>query len=767
MKRLATAVLVLGIVIPLQGAIAGAGSTSGTDIAFYQPGSSSWNIPGSGSFYYGVPGDTPLLCDWDGDGIATVGVYRESTGYLLLHDGNHTGVADYEFYYGIPGDRPLCGDWNGDGTDTIAIYRPSSQRFYLRNQNTQGFGDKDFEFGFANGVPFAGDFNGDGVDTVGLRDPKNGWLELARGNNSDTPVVEAFFGSSADTLVVGDWDGDGTDRLGVFQPATNTLAVTDAFDAENVAAIYDLGSVHGVPLAAEFDATGGVASTYQESAGGTIENVVEAPAPPVEDPPPAAAPAPPVTAPPAEPEHSTVETPSTAPASPIVKSAVPVPSNAVRINPGTNIQSVVNQHGGGTTFLLGAGIHRLQQIQPKSGQTFIGEAGAYLSGAKVLTGWQRDGNSWFVTGQTQSGRQQGSCESNSPECAHPEELFVDHARMKHVGSKGQVGPGTWFFDYGADRIYIGNDPSGKLVETSVTEMAFFGQVSGVTVTGLVIEKYASPAQVGAIDTRANPSGNTNGSDWFIANNEVRYNHGVGVKSTNGSRVVGNYVHHNGQLGLGGDGPGMLIEDNEIAYNNASGYDYGWEGGGTKWSKTTDLVVRSNYSHHNVGPGLWTDIDNIRTTYEGNRVTDNVGIGIFHEISYDAVIRNNYIAGNGFGHSPWLWGAGIVVAASPNVEIHDNELVNNADGIAGIQQNRSDAPAAHGPMVVENLYVHDNRVTMAQGHTGLVQDIGDNSVFTSRNNRFVNNEYILNGDGRQFEWNNGSRTLQEWNSFGLS
>jgi hypothetical protein len=459
--------------------------------------------------------------------------------------------------------------------------------------------------------------------------------------------------------------------------------------------------------------------------------------------------------------------PSVAPASPIVKPAIPVPSGAVRINPGTSIQNVVNQHGGGATFLLAAGVHREQQVKPKSGQTFIGESGAVMSGARLLSGWQRDGNRWFVGGQTQAGRQHGDCVGDSPRCAYPEELFINDVRVKHVAGRDQVGPGTWFFDYGADRIYIGDDPSGKRVETSVAEKAFYGQVNDVTITGLVIEKYAGPAQVGAIDTRDNPSGNTNGANWFIANNEVRNNHGVGIKSTDGSRVVGNYVHHNGQLGLGGDGPNMVIENNEISYNNAAGYAYGWEGGGTKWSKSADLIVRNNYSHHNVGPGLWTDIDNIRTLYEGNRVTDNVGIGIFHEISYDAVIRNNYIAGNGYGHSAWLWGAGIVVAASPNVEIYGNEVINNADGIAGIQQNRSDAPSSYGPQQVKNLYVHDNKITMSEGQTGLVQDIGDNGVFTNRNNRFVNNQYVLSGGGRYFEWNNGSRTLSEWNSFGQS
>ncbi len=141
------------------------------------------------------------------------------------------------------------------------------------------------------------------------------------------------------------------------------------------------------------------------------------------------------------------------------------------------------------------------------------------------------------------------------------------------------------------------------------------------------------------------------------------------------------------------------------------------------------------------------------------------MGIFHEISYAAVIRNNYVEGNGSGHSAWLWGAGIVVAASPNVEVYGNEVVNNADGIAGIQQNRGSGQ--YGPYQVSNLHVHDNHVTMNGGNTGLVQDIGDNSYFTSRNNRFVNNNFTVQGDGRNFSWNNTNYTLAEWNALGQS
>lgn len=744
MKRLASVVIALALIAPISGAIAGSESSSGTDLAFFDPASGFWTFEGGGSIFYGAPDDLPLLCDWNGDGRATVGVYRDRTGYLLLSNHNGSTVAEYEFYYGIPRDIPLCGDWNGNGQDTIAIYRTSDQTFYLRNTNEFGVGDVEFGFGFAGGIPFSGDWNGDGVDTVGVRDPKNGFMMVAEGHQGGV-ALEAYLGNSDQMLVIGDWDGDGVDQFGLYDPAANTIGIAESFFKPVIIQTYQLEG-DGVPLSGEWDHSAGIARQPKSA-----EPIIQ----------------PPADSPGTEPSSPAGDTsdPGTAPAAKIVKPAVPVPGDAVRINPGSNIQDVVSGHGEGATFLLGAGVHRMQMIRPKSGQTFIGESGAVLSGARVLDGWQTDGNAWFVTGQSQEGRVHGSCESGHARCNRPEELFINDKRMLHVSSRGAVGSGKWHFDYGSDRIYIGDDPAGKRVETSVTEVAFKGQVNGVTVTGLVIEKYANPAQVGAIDTRNDPSGKTNGSNWFIANNEVRNTHGVGIKATNGSKVTGNYVHHNGQMGMGGVGDGLLIENNEIAYNNAAGYEWGWEGGGTKFANTRDLVVRDNYSHHNAGPGLWTDINNLNTLYEGNRVMHNNGMGIFHEISYDAVIRNNYVEGNGSGHSAWLWGAGIIVAASPNVEVYGNEVVNNADGIAGIQQNRGSGE--HGPYEISNLYVHDNDVTMSGGNTGFVQDIGDDSYFTSRNNRFSNNQFTLDGDGRYFSWNNSSYTLAEWNGLGQS
>ena len=140
--------------------------------------------------------------------------------------------------------------------------------------------------------------------------------------------------------------------------------------------------------------------------------------------------------------------------------------------------------------------------------------------------------------------------------------------------------------------------------------------TNVTVQNLVIEKYDPPIQNGAIQ---------GGQGWTIQDNEVRLNYAVGITGRDGSKLIGNYVHDNGQMGLGGSGNNILVQGNEIAKNGYwSGIDVNWEGGGFKFANTDNLVVRGNYSHDNNGSGMWTDIDNIHTLYEDNVVVHNTG-----------------------------------------------------------------------------------------------------------------------------------------------
>ena len=152
---------------------------------------------------------------------------------------------------------------------------------------------------------------------------------------------------------------------------------------------------------------------------------------------------------------------------------------------------------------------------------------------------------------------------------------------------------------------------------------------------------------------------------------------------------------------------------------------GWSAGGAKFAYTDGLVVRANTVVENDGAGLWTDIDCLDTTYEANRVEGNTWAGIFHEISYDAVIRENEVSGNGFGSPGWVWGAGIQVAGSAGVTIVDNLVVGNYHGIVGVEQDR--VAGQFGEYRLVDLIVRQN-VVIDSGQTGIAQDRGDVAVY---------------------------------------
>lgn len=347
-----------------------------------------------------------------------------------------------------------------------------------------------------------------------------------------------------------------------------------------------------------------------------------------------------------------------------------VPSGAVVVTPGTDLQALVNSNPVGTSFLLKSGTHRRLHIVPKDGNTFIGEPGTLLTG------------------------------------------------------EGAV------------------------------DFAFSGSAKNVTIRGLVIENYANAAQKGAIQSY--------GSGWRVIGNEIRYNAGAGVYFNATFWLESNYIHHNQQIGVLGYGTGSVVIDNEIAFNNYQDkYAMGWEAGGTKFIDTVSLLVADNYVHDNHGPALWTDANNYLTVYENNVVVGNFGPGILHEISYDAVIRNNRVEGNAF---PFYRG-GILVANSSNVEIYGNTLTGNDGGIIAIEDNRGSG--FRGAWTVKNLWVHDNVIAYSTTESGVRDGVGNGAVYSAgANNRFDRNTYDVPNPASDslWFWAGASRNWSSWKSF---
>jgi hypothetical protein len=147
-----------------------------TTIGVVDPSTMTWYLRNSNSpgapditpFKYGQPGDIPVVGDWNGDGITTIGVARPNTttGVLTwyLRNSNSPGAPDITpFPYGAAGWVPVVGDWNGDGVTTVGAFDPvggfgkAPATWYLRNSNSPGNPDiAPFAYGAGGWAPQTG-----------------------------------------------------------------------------------------------------------------------------------------------------------------------------------------------------------------------------------------------------------------------------------------------------------------------------------------------------------------------------------------------------------------------------------------------------------------------------------------------------------------------------------------------------------------------------------------------------------------------------------
>jgi parallel beta-helix repeat protein len=477
----------------------------------------------------------------------------------------------------------------------------------------------------------------------------------------------------------------------------------------------------------------------------------------------------------------------------------------VDIYSGTDIANVVNSNPAGTTFIIHPGTYRGNTINPKTGDSFIGATAcappetacpAILNGSKLLTSFQKVGTYYKVIDQTQHNRvtiESKHCEPMFPGyplaypgCVYPEDLFFDNKPLVHVTALSEVGTGTWYFDYATDTIYFYDNPTGHKVEASVTPSAFSlgGPANNVTIKQLTVEKYASPIMGSAIG--GIPIGYfgspTKGANWVLQNNEIRLNHADGVGMNFGWQILFNYIHHNGNFGLAGgigggnpDGTGtrpsnVLVKGNEIAYNNFAHVSPHFGAGGSKGLFTHNAVYRDNYVHNNEGSGLHSDTDNYGALYDGNTIADNTEQGVFHEISYNATVRNNKLLRNGYIHPNltfWLFSANLLSSISESVEAYCNTVEVSAQGGNGMD---IITEANQLGKVSKSNYFHHNTVVFdgSSGVTGAARgskaDPAESNFFNT--NHFDYNTYHLPSLSRKaFAWNDRVNTFAGFQAAG--
>jgi hypothetical protein len=251
-------------------------------------------------FMFGPEGGRPLVGDFNGDGMAELGVFQDGKWYI---DINGNGVWDEEDLWcelGTATDQPIVGDWDGDGKVDIGIFGPQwagdeaiiadepglpsdlNTTMTSRPKNMPPKGDATkktshiramkhsqkggvrldvidhvFQYGSEGDQAFTGDFSGDGVTKIGIY--RNGkWYIDYNGNgqwdNEDIFIDNADYGIGVQGIpVVGDFGGDGIDKIGLFVNGVWHLDTTGDFKFDTK---IEFGESGDYPVVGDFDGDG-------------------------------------------------------------------------------------------------------------------------------------------------------------------------------------------------------------------------------------------------------------------------------------------------------------------------------------------------------------------------------------------------------------------------------------------------------------------------------------------------------------------------------
>ncbi|GAB3598425.1 right-handed parallel beta-helix repeat-containing protein [Microbacterium tumbae] len=409
----------------------------------------------------------------------------------------------------------------------------------------------------------------------------------------------------------------------------------------------------------------------------------------------------------------------------------PVPADAVFVatdgsdsNPGTidrplatltKASQVVKENG--TVVLRGGTYHEDVLVYPRRGitiQPYLTEA-VWFDGAETVTGWTRSGNVWVKSGWTTffdssptfvkgaaDGTDVGYVWLNPayPLAAHPDQIWVDGVPLTQVGSRAQVGEGTFFVDRAGRQLVLGTDPAGKRVEASTLQKALSIRAEDSTVRGIGVRRYATSMPEKGTVTADYP-GITLENVTIIDNATTGFHTWAADVSLENVTAA-----HNGYMGFSAHKADGFTADSVLSYeNNTQHFNRTPGSGAMKVTTTKDVTIRDSSFIGNWGQGVWFDDSAQDIVFTGNDVVGNEGNGLVLEISERATVADNLIADSGI--------AGVFVTNTGNVAIWNNTFVGNKRNINIAEDDRRGS-ASGMPWVTKNVSLVNNVVAGEAG-----------------------------------------------------
>ena len=374
----------------------------------------------------------------------------------------------------------------------------------------------------------------------------------------------------------------------------------------------------------------------------------------------------------------------------------------------TTIESAISRVSTGDAIVLRGGTYRTGDLTFNQGITIqpYRDEQPVLKGTLVAENWEQDeAGVWFTRWTTLFPGQpeawwvpERNLEFTPLHRFNNDGIFINGAYLQSVGSIAELTPETYFVDYDAERIYLGSDPNGRLVEITAFRKAIFRTTAevhgkqndgkGPIIRGLDIQQYP--------DTMVHIDG------YYPQGISAEHEHGTDVVGTVFENCSFTQCFRIGVFAIGNDmimrncriedtnteglyvvaSNDVLLERNIFAHNNIEKWTGFFPAAVKIFNQSHRVTARENLiTNHPNSNGLWYDVGNENGVFVNNRI-EKVGSpegpfrkdqvwpssnGFFFEISSGVLVAGNTFVNNN---------QGLLILNSDDAEIYNNTFIDS-------------------------------------------------------------------------------------------
>ncbi len=374
----------------------------------------------------------------------------------------------------------------------------------------------------------------------------------------------------------------------------------------------------------------------------------------------------------------------------------------------TTLDAAIARAATGDVIVLRGGTYRTGGLQTNQGITLqpYADECPVLKGTQVATQWEAQRNGlWRTAWSTLFPESPADWWRREREGARTplwlfnnDMVFVDGEPLKAVGWEGALDAHSYYIDYAAGQVYLGVDPTNRLVEITAFDSALVRTLKpvhgknsdgrGFTLRGLTFTQYAYRAlEVEGHEPEKLADPATFGKD--VVGTTIEH-----CTLTYCSRVAGYFrgdrftLRHCRVSDTSTEGiyivssADCLLEKNIFARNNVEGITGYFPSAVKIFNQSYRVTCRDNLvTDQPNSNGIWYDVGNVDAVFINNWV-EGCEDGFFFEIS-----KNALCAGNVFVNCT----KGLRVLNSCNVRAYHNTFVNTT---ASFERNERSAVGDH-------------------------------------------------------------------------